>query len=90
MKELDEIQARVRDCVTYNFGMYTADKLAHEDAPKLIAALEAIETLANSWSQEYESIDMSCTDEVNDRYARQDALDDAGHTIRFILREMLR
>jgi hypothetical protein len=43
MSELDEIRARVRDCATYNFGMRNADKLAHEDAPRLLAALHAIQ-----------------------------------------------
>ena len=42
MRELDMIQARVTDCATYNFGMRNADKLAHEDAPSLLAAARAI------------------------------------------------
>lgn len=35
--DLDAIQARITDCRTYNFGMRNADKLAHEDAPALLA-----------------------------------------------------
>ncbi|MBP3044857.1 hypothetical protein KKR91_01295 [Arthrobacter jiangjiafuii] len=42
---LEEIKIRVADCQTYHFGMGVADKLAHEDAPKLIAALEAVESV---------------------------------------------
>lgn len=37
------IKIRIRTCLTYNFGMYNADKLAHEDAGRLVAALEAVE-----------------------------------------------
>ena len=42
MKHLDDIEARIRDCSTYNFGMHNANKLAHEDAPRLVAALKAV------------------------------------------------
>ena len=43
MSQLDDIRARVDDCATYNFGMRNADKLAHEDAPRLLAAIHAIQ-----------------------------------------------
>jgi len=46
---LDEIHARAANCRTYNFGMWAADKLAHDDAPKLLAALRAVEDLATAW-----------------------------------------
>lgn len=39
---LDAIDARVRDCQTYNFGMRNADQLAHVDAPAMVAALRAV------------------------------------------------
>lgn len=37
-----EIRARVDDCRTYNFGMRNADKLAKEDVPRLLAAVESV------------------------------------------------
>lgn len=42
MTELEKIQHRINDCKTYNFGMYSADKLAHEDSQKMLNALTAI------------------------------------------------
>ena len=36
---LGEIGARIRACIPYNFGLRHADKLAHEDAPYLLAEL---------------------------------------------------
>ena len=39
MSTLDEIEARIRDCKTYNFGMRNADTLAHFDAPLLLAVV---------------------------------------------------
>lgn len=39
---LDEIKARADDCRSYNFGMRNADRLAHEDAPNMAAALTAV------------------------------------------------
>jgi hypothetical protein len=44
---LDEVDARVADCSTYNFGMRNADGLAHVDAPALSKALRAAVTLPN-------------------------------------------
>lgn len=37
-----EASRLIADCMTYNFGMHNADKLAHEIAPKLVAALAAL------------------------------------------------
>lgn len=37
------IRARIENCRTYNFGMRDADRLAHEDADTLLAALAAVE-----------------------------------------------
>jgi hypothetical protein len=52
MSALPDIEARYRDCLTYNFGMRNADKLAHEDVRYLLAelrkaheALERVEAL---------------------------------------------
>lgn len=45
-KPLDAIKARIAGCRTYNFGMRYADQLAHEDAPKMTAALDAVEATA--------------------------------------------
>lgn len=39
---LDEVDARVADCSTYNFGMRNADTVAHVDAPALSKALRAV------------------------------------------------
>ena len=35
-----EARELIAHCATYNFGMYSADKLAHEVAGKLVDALE--------------------------------------------------
>lgn len=55
---LDQIQRRINDCQTYKFGMLNADKLAHEDAPYLLALvqeqqarIERVEDLCNSWDR---------------------------------------
>ena len=50
--DLDAIVAAIAECRTYNFGMYQADRLAHEHAPALVeevkrlrAALAEVERL---------------------------------------------
>lgn len=43
LSSLDQIEARIRDCATYNFGTVNADKLAHEDAPALLARVRELE-----------------------------------------------
>lgn len=43
MSTLEDIDRRIRDCKTYNFGMTNADRLAHVDAPKVLAALQVVE-----------------------------------------------
>lgn len=40
---LDQIQRRINDCQSYKFGMRNADKLAHEDAPYLLALVRELE-----------------------------------------------
>ena len=40
--DLEPIRARIADCLTYNFGMVSADCLAHEDAPALLAEVERL------------------------------------------------
>ncbi|WP_427017842.1 hypothetical protein ACQCSX_04305 [Pseudarthrobacter sp. P1] len=45
MSALDQIRARALDCRTYNFGMRAADKLAHDDAFRLLAAVDAVTAL---------------------------------------------
>jgi len=54
---LDQIEARIRDCKSYNFGMRNADKLAHEDAPALLAMvreqrarLDAATAILDEWA----------------------------------------
>jgi len=37
----DAIRKRIANCRTYNFGMRDADALAHEDAPAMLALLDA-------------------------------------------------
>jgi hypothetical protein len=39
---LTEIESRIRDCRTYNFGMRAADQLAHEDAPALLDQVKSL------------------------------------------------
>ena len=38
--DLDAIEAAIAACRTYNFGIYQADRLAHEHAPALVAKVE--------------------------------------------------
>lgn len=42
VEELSNINRRVANCHTYNFGMGDADRLAHVDAPNMINALIGI------------------------------------------------
>jgi len=55
MSALPDIEARYRDCLTYNFGMRNADKLAHEDVPFLLAELrKAREALTDAGAKALE------------------------------------
>lgn len=45
--DLDAIEARIRDCKTYNFGLWNADKLAHEDAPAMLTELRHLRVIAS-------------------------------------------
>lgn len=47
MIDLDAIEARIRDCKTYNFGLWNADKLAHEDAPAMLTELRHLRVIAS-------------------------------------------
>lgn len=54
---LEAIERRITDCKTYKFGMRNADKLAHEDAPYLLALvreqqarIERVEAQLNEWA----------------------------------------
>ena len=40
--DLDAIVAAIAECRTYNFGMYQADRLAHEHAPALVEEVERL------------------------------------------------
>ena len=40
--DLDAIEAAIAACRTYNFGMYQADRLAHEHAPTLVAEVKRL------------------------------------------------
>ena len=40
--DLDAIEAAIAECRTYNFGMYQADRLAHEHAPALVAEVKRL------------------------------------------------
>lgn len=40
--DLDAIVAAIAECRTYNFGMYQADRLAHEHAPALVAEVRRL------------------------------------------------
>ena len=40
--DLDAIEAAIAACRTYNFGMYQADRLAHEHAPALVAEVKRL------------------------------------------------
>ena len=40
--DLDAIEAAIAECRTYNFGMYQADRLAHEHAPALVEEVKRL------------------------------------------------
>ena len=40
--ELDAIEAAIAACRTYHFGMYQADRLAHEHAPALVEEVKRL------------------------------------------------
>ena len=40
--DLDAIKSSIAACRTYNFGMYQADRLAHEHAPALVDEVERL------------------------------------------------
>ena len=40
--DLDAIVAAIAECRTYNFGMYQADRLAHEHAPALVEEVKRL------------------------------------------------
>ena len=41
--DYDEADRLIRNCKTYNFGMWAADKLAHEVAPALLDSVRELE-----------------------------------------------
>lgn len=60
------IAARAADCQTYNFGLRSADQLAHNDAPYLLdlarkqaAALDRVRALADDLDIVHESFPRS-------------------------------
>lgn len=49
---LEEINKRYQDCLTYNFGMSNANKLAHKDVLYLLTELmKAQNALADAWER---------------------------------------
>lgn len=40
--DLDPIKERIAHCVTYNFGLHSANVLAKQDAPALVNTLEQV------------------------------------------------
>ena len=50
--DLDAIVAAIAECRTYNFGMYQADRLAHEHAPALV---EEVKRLRSESQRFYEN-----------------------------------
>ena len=48
---LDAIERRIQDCATYNFGMRAADRLAHEDAPALLAEARRAREIDNELAE---------------------------------------
>ena len=40
--DLDAVVAAIAECRTYNFGMYQADRLAHEHAPALVEEIKRL------------------------------------------------
>ena len=56
--DYDEADRLIRNCKTYNFGMWAADKLAHEVAPALLDRVRELEaerdeglTFVRKWSK---------------------------------------
>lgn len=52
--DYDEADRLIRNCKTYNFGMWAADKLAHEVAPALLARVREIEAESKRWESAFE------------------------------------
>ena len=54
--DLDVIVAAIAECRTYSFGMYQADRLAHEHAPALVEEVNRLRAevarLAPAWDEE--------------------------------------
>ena len=54
--DLDVIAAAIAECRTYNFGMYQADRLAHEHAPALVEEVNRLRAevarLAPAWDED--------------------------------------
>ena len=54
--DLDVIAAAIAECRTYSFGMYQADRLAHEHAPALVEEVNRLRAevarLAPAWDEE--------------------------------------
>ena len=54
--DLDAIEAAIAACRTYNFGMYQADRLAHEHAPALVAEVKRlraeVDRLDDAWEED--------------------------------------
>lgn len=51
-EQLEEIEARIKDCQTYKFGMRNADKLAHEDAPFLLELVRDLQRTIDRYAEE--------------------------------------
>ena len=63
---LNTVEGRIRDCVSYNFGMRSADMLAHEDAPAMLARLREVEALNHAARALHHPVEA-----LNTRYGRR-------------------
>lgn len=57
MSQLDDIKRDIEACRTYNFGMTQANRLAHEDADKLVSVIEAVRAAVQSIGQTADAMD---------------------------------
>ena len=66
--DLDAIEAAIAACRTYNFGMYQADRLAHEHAPALVAEVKRLRTVYAEVDREAlrRFVDSFCDDEAGE------------------------
>lgn len=75
--DYDEADRLIRNCKTYNFGMWAADKLAHEVAPALLARVRELEAIHTASEQRSWASAIKANYALIDRLERAEAERDA-------------